>query len=472
MSEKFVNVALSTEQKEHIICSIKELGNEVTVSDVALATGLPVSQVSSALQELAYESHSHLLVTQKGEVSFKFVENLSVVIATKNREFVFAHLKRVSTKLCFFIARVLFGVTLLTAVWMFRPAIPSQFGAFLDFNVVQLWNWFFLGLYIMLVFGGPWLFELLMIPQQTTEKYSQGRKNNSSHDSVGWMSIADALGIVQLANIFSWHYQFHAQPCRDLWHALNASEDESLYTKASIFYVCFSFVFGDGSSNYDYEETKWQVVAEVIRENRGAVIVEQIAPYLCCAPDDEDSILPVLVRFGGHPEVSRSGHLIYVFPELTKGKGVSFVMPKFLVEHTCRFSHLPFPYLLPVWFISAFTLLISYSEYLHPELVSGWWRQYLSEGLTNWQFVLPFSVVFCLFPSLRFIYVWLVNSEIEERNKLRAYFAHLLDKPEPALYEKLRERKEFVLLPELIDRRLENIRYTTEKTTLEQELPE
>ena len=42
----------------------------------------------------------------------------------------------------------------------------------------------------------------------------------------------------------------------------------------------FSFLFGDGNPNADLEERRWQSIATVIRNHRGAVIAEQISPFL------------------------------------------------------------------------------------------------------------------------------------------------------------------------------------------------
>lgn len=77
----------------------------------------------------------------------------------------------------------------------------------------------------------------------------------------------------------------------------------------------------------------------MIRQNGGAVVAEQLAPYLDCpAPSDpqayamsggnaltgvvdESFILPVLTRLNGRPEVTRDGSIVYVFPELMTSAG-------------------------------------------------------------------------------------------------------------------------------------------------------
>ncbi len=83
----------------------------------------------------------------------------------------------------------------------------------------------------------------------------------------------------------------------------------------------FSFLFGDGNPNSDLEERRWKAIGTVIRNNQGAVVAEQIAPYLDkvgqgYAHEYEEYMLPVLSRFDGRPEVSPEGDIVYHFPEL------------------------------------------------------------------------------------------------------------------------------------------------------------
>jgi hypothetical protein len=70
--------------------------------------------------------------------------------------------------------------------------------------------------------------------------------------------------------------------------------------------------------NSDIEERQWRKLAQLIDENQGALTLEQAAPYLVRSPkpSDESSMLPVLLRFNGRPEVSEAGDIIYTFPDL------------------------------------------------------------------------------------------------------------------------------------------------------------
>ncbi|GEM_PF-1080683 len=434
-----IPIALPAEQKERIILAVEDLGGQVTAQDVALSTGLPLPQVTLALQQIACDSSSHMTVTEQGEICFKFAGNLADIYAAKDKAIRLEQTKRVALDIAFFLARVVFGITLLFAIWEFHPSHPR-----------------FLGYYILLIFGGVWL-----------EK-QDGQQFRSHLPGEKWMSFADAIGLGNLANIFSWRYRYRNRKLENIWDLLKDENEEPKYSKASFFNVCFSFVFGDGNANDHFDQLQWQVVAEVIRQNKGAVVVEQMAPYLCCPPDDEDSMLPVLVRFGGHAEVADNGSLVYLFPELMKSKGADFTMPLFLKERSWKFSELPFTSIVPVWFASTILLLISYFDFLHPDFFVAGPVSAIPEGFSNWHFVLPFSLFFLIVPGIRFLLIWTHNSEVDERNKLRAYFAQLLAKPETELAEKLALRPQFQLHENLIDTR-GRASYSTEKDVLDQE---
>jgi len=87
----------------------------------------------------------------------------------------------------------------------------------------------------------------------------------------------------------------------------------------------FSFVFGDGDPNAALRAARVRALADVIRASGGAVVAEQIAPYLepPGAPPrgdellvDEAWVLPACLELGGRPEVQDDGTIVYVFDDL------------------------------------------------------------------------------------------------------------------------------------------------------------
>ena len=92
----------------------------------------------------------------------------------------------------------------------------------------------------------------------------------------------------------------------------------------------FSYVFGDGDPNGDVEERRLALVAEMIRENGGAVTAEQLAPFCDDIPMpvadgklgeerayvDESFVLPIVTQLDGLPQITEDGDIVYTFPEL------------------------------------------------------------------------------------------------------------------------------------------------------------
>jgi len=88
----------------------------------------------------------------------------------------------------------------------------------------------------------------------------------------------------------------------------------------------FSFVFGDGDPNAALSAARTRGVADVIRANGGAVVAEQLAPFLDpparlpADPGDynvdESWVLPAVTQLGGRQEVTSDGTIVYVFDDL------------------------------------------------------------------------------------------------------------------------------------------------------------
>jgi len=86
----------------------------------------------------------------------------------------------------------------------------------------------------------------------------------------------------------------------------------------------FSVLFGDGDPNADLEERRSKAVAALIRAKGGALTAEELAPYMDPADGppagddlvDESYVLPAVTRFGGVPEVTADGDIVYSFDEL------------------------------------------------------------------------------------------------------------------------------------------------------------
>jgi hypothetical protein len=79
----------------------------------------------------------------------------------------------------------------------------------------------------------------------------------------------------------------------------------------------FSFVFGDGDPNKDWEERESKAVIAYIQSNRGVI---SLAEYMAFSgknsAEAEEAILAFCSRYGGSPEVTEEGTIVYRFDDL------------------------------------------------------------------------------------------------------------------------------------------------------------
>jgi len=84
----------------------------------------------------------------------------------------------------------------------------------------------------------------------------------------------------------------------------------------------FSFVFGEGDPNHDWNENMEKAVISYIQANKGVIC---LAEYMAFTGensiDAEKSILSFCARFGGSPEVTEEGTIVYRFDEILLHSG-------------------------------------------------------------------------------------------------------------------------------------------------------
>jgi len=212
----------------------------------------------------------------------------------------------------------------------------------------------------------------------------------------------------------------------------------------------FSFVFGDrDNSPSELDEQRWRAVAALIRANQGAVVAEQLRPLLDPSGEDqtvansdtivsERFVLPALTRFGGHPEVTNDGELIYVFPQLQKTADVNTQVKQknnnsnmrdndgnVFQENKRRFSlasggqRIAAGVLGVVNFLGVVKLGMLLGG-VRAVGVSAELREFVGVLGGLFPALAVYAVMFLVIPAVRAVWVRKVNAEIEERNEWRA----------------------------------------------------
>ncbi|WP_338430284.1 hypothetical protein [Synechococcus elongatus] len=406
------------ESIQPLVQAIEHLGYRVTVGDVAAQAGMRVALVEHQLLQLAAASQASLQVSDRGDLVFQFPHNLQQRLRRQSWQQQLQLLGQQLWRILFYLIRISFGLGLLLSIGLFIVAIIAILLALSDSDI------------------------------------SVGGGGDAGSSDVG--STGDSWG-------------------GDWWLWLTFDGPSGSQTEPhslSFLEAIFSFLFGDGDPNRDREQQRWQLMGACIRRQQGAVIAEQLQPYLDRPLDSSESdLLPVLVRFDGHPRVSDSGQLVYQFPALqvtaAESDGRSRVV-RSLQERLWSFSQASRGQIIGVIALGGVNLLLAAlfgGLLLLPSVASLGGVVALVAGL--YDFLLIYAIGFLAVPAVRWFWIQRQNQAIRCRNRDRQRWADSLRKPSAALRKKLEQ-----LAPWQTQAKIEadNLIYSSDRDLLEQEL--
>ncbi|MBC7999712.1 MAG: hypothetical protein IAF58_17295 [Leptolyngbya sp.] len=394
--------------RSEIIGAIDDLGNRVTVADVVAKTGLPFAEVSSALNQIAADAKANLEVADDGEIYYCFSDYLKYVYYASGISRAISASTQKVLDIAFFVFRLSFGITLLFSLICF-------FGIAL---IVQ---------------------TLLAGVASSTESVA-----GMWRDFFGLVKRLAFSDLVHLGK----QYQKHGTTSGG---------------RQGFLLNCYSFLFGEGDPNREYEENKWKLLAQVIRLNEGVVVPEHLAPYTGQDPDDEQILFPVLAKFNGMPEVSSSGNIIYVFPEMQKRSEVTSyaLLPSYIEFKHWTFSRLKKDELKPVAGLAALNFMMSITACML--LVRP---NHMNSTSSLFVFFCFYGLFFLVIPLLRLILIAEKNKKIRERNHKVKQYEQLLSNPPEELAERLEEAEH--VRKSLTTSTIAPIVYSTKSNYLEQ----
>jgi hypothetical protein len=401
---------MTTISNPAILNAIEQLDYRVTVGDVSNHTGLRLSLAQQGLIELADRAGGHLQVTDTGEIIYVFARNFRDILRNK---FWRLRLKEWSSKIwriIFYLVRISFGIILILSIGLMLSAILIIIATiFKDAD----FSW-----------GGG----------------GGGGSNNRPHNSSsgGWF-IFNSFDFITDIFILDREYRDNNDRQTD---TKNERQSRNLNFLESI----FSFLFGDGNPNYDLEKLRWQSIVTVIQNNRGAIIGEQIAPYCdditASNLEEEQYILPVLVRFNGYPEVSETGEIIYYFPELqiTTKKLKNRQVSTYLEEKIWQFSQATNEQKILTIGLGSFNIfLAAILGYLTSIGVAAKAGAFVGFVISIYWFLLIYGIAFLAIPLVRYFFLQWRNQKIKQRNDRREMQANFLQQN----LEKLRSKLDF-----------------------------
>lgn len=404
-----------------IMRSVEQLGYRVTVGDVATQIGLDIAQVNQSLLSLAADAGGHLQVAESGDVVYQFPRNFRDILRNKFLQIRLQEWWKKVWSVLFYLIRISFGILLVASILLITLTI-------------------------------------IIIMTASSDKDNDNRSNNSR-----------GFNFFFFPDLFWYFSPNHRDNYRE--QRRERGEDSEM----NFFEAVFSFLFGDGDPNANLEERRWSEIGAVISNNQGAVVAEQIAPYL----DDigekyqqeyEDYMLPVLVRFNGMPQVSSEGQIVYYFPELQvkASKKQSRSISEYLHEFSWRFSAATSGQLMlsaglgGVNFVGALML----GNLLRNGTIAAQIGGLVAFVQGIYGLLLAYGTGFLAIPLIRYFWIKRRNDQISTRNLQRQERARLLGGADSSLQKKIAFAREFAT-EKVIGK--EDAVYSTETDLLAQE---
>jgi len=413
-----------------IMQAVEQLGYRVTVGDVATQVGLDINVAQQGLLALASDAGGHLQVAETGDVVYLFPKNFRGVLRNK---FFRMRLKEWWDKIwgvLFYLIRISFGILLLLSIVLIIAAIV-----------------------------------LILIASSSNSDSNDNRSRSRGSGGGGMVFMPNIWFGPDLFWFFDPNYNRRVQRRR-------ASSPEG--NKMNFLEAIFSFLFGDGNPNADLEERRWQEIGTVIRNNQGAVVAEQIAPYL----DDlgqgfsreyEDYMLPVLSRFNGRPEVSSDGEIVYHFPDLqtTARSRNSQPVAAYLRERPWKFSEADNGQLTMAAGLGVLNFVagLILGGLLRGDVAAQLGGLVAFASSIYW-LLIGYGAAFLTVPLVRYFWIKWKNTQIEAKNEQRQERAVALNQANADILRKLAYARQFAA-QNVIDR--EDVTYTTETDLLDQE---
>ena len=371
-----------------------------TAPELATSSGLSINSATYWLNKIAGETGAKLEVANDGTVYYSFAPNFSGVYRRRGRRRAALLAGAFLFKSLYWVVRVSFGVALMTSV-----------------------------LVIVVIFVALILLAIASI------------FDGAGGDSGDFGSF-DGSGFFDtnfLSDIFSWDYS----PSHSSYQNSIPSAQRDRYTdfiekhpKGNFFLECFSFLFGDGKPNSNLQKLRWQQIATTIKANGGVVSAEQLAPFLDGDTSDSGMVMSALAQFNGHPEVTKSGFIVYVFPDYISERPLVQQQQSYLEEENWKFSNFPPINLANVLMLAIFNFCGSWWLFKHIATIN-----LLHHLAALIDVLLTYSIILLVIPAVRFLILLVLNQRIDSRNEKRKAAAELVKQPQGEILKELEEAK-------------------------------
>ena len=301
-----------------------------------------------------------------------------------------------------------------TAAWLGRVA----FGVFFVTSVIAVWT------------------AILVIAMSGDKDDS--RSSRGSRSSAVWFNVLDIVRLFSYMNVYR-SYDDDIEERRDP-NRMNFLES------------VFSFMFGDGDPNAEFDDLRWNTIGNYIRSHGGVVVAEELAPFLDLPEKtdeesfvvDEGFMLPVLTRFEGEPIVNEQGQLVYVFPKF-QTTAMSWMPRKQPPSTVSHLAEQRWQFSKAKWGQLALVASFAVANVIGVSILDGLVYEQFAAGAISIPLGLPYLLMalqvyawsFFAIPLFRWLTNRWRNRTIDTRNQRRARSAKSLTLPSASLREKL-----------------------------------
>lgn len=266
---------------KRVVDVLKTQKQGITVADITAKTALPLETVKNLVLVAADEYRGRMQVTEAGEILYSFPQGFKsryrgLGVSLKK---LFQTLKKGAKTL---------------GIWLFKTWI-----------MLMLVGYFLLFMAIALV-------ALLASTVISVSGSSDNRSSSRRSDGIGsFYAVSYILDII----IRLW---FYSEITKSRDRSVYGYDYKSVKPKGRpLHHAVFSFVFGDGDPNADWEVRERKAVISYIQANKGIISLPEFMILTGTSPREAGQrITRYCVEFGGMPEASDDGTVLYRFEAL------------------------------------------------------------------------------------------------------------------------------------------------------------
>jgi hypothetical protein len=264
-----------------IIEALRRRREGASAADITAATALPLEKVKELLPRAAGEYQGRLEVTESGEILYSFPRGFTSRYRSPG-----AVLKRGLEKAAAFMSAAL---SLLFKVWI----------------MVMLVGYFVLFMIIALA-------SLFLAAAARTSNSNRRERNR------GQFYFGSVFNLI----IRLWFYSELTRGRGGAYGRYGRYDGSPQPKQTPLYKRIFAFVFGEEDPNRDWAPREKKAVIAHIQANSGVIALPEFMAFTGLSPERAaEKLLAFCGEFGGSPEASPDGTVVYRFDELLKREG-------------------------------------------------------------------------------------------------------------------------------------------------------